>query len=40
VDISGKGTDTDMEEIDSSDLEIVADDKDFQKALDQALKYE
>ncbi|NOR06090.1 MAG: hypothetical protein GQ575_07275 [Deltaproteobacteria bacterium] len=38
VDVST--TDTDMEEIDSSDLKSVADDTDFQQALDQVLKDE
>ena len=38
VDVST--TDTDVEKIDSSDLETVADDKGFQQALDQVLKDE
>lgn len=33
-------TDTDVEEIDSSDLEPVIDDENFQQALDQVLKDE
>ena len=38
VDVST--TDTDVEEIDSGDLETVADDESFQQALDQVLKDE
>ena len=44
IDVSGlvdvPGTDTDVEEIDSSDLKSVADDTGFQQALDQVLKDE
>lgn len=38
VDVST--TDTDIKEIDPVDLKKVADDRDFQQALDQAIKYE
>ena len=38
VDVST--TDTDVEKIDSSDIETVADDESFQQALDQVLKDE
>jgi hypothetical protein len=36
--VNASGTDTDAKEIDSSDLETVADDEGFQKALDNVLR--
>ncbi|MFO8240412.1 MAG: hypothetical protein R6T90_05390 [Dissulfuribacterales bacterium] len=36
--VNASDTDTDAKEIDSSDLETVADDDGFQQALDQVLK--
>jgi hypothetical protein len=39
-DLVDDSNDTDMKEIDPVDLKKVADDKDFQQALDQAIKHE
>jgi hypothetical protein len=38
--VDAPGTDIDVKDIDSSDLETVVDDTDFQQALDQVLKDE
>jgi hypothetical protein len=38
MDVSGGGLDTDLERIDPSELETVADDEVFQQALDNVLK--